>query len=134
MNWSKAIIAGVVGGIVMTIADYVMHGIIMANTYMKYPEVFRQDDAGVHYFFLVGIMVAIMAAILFGKTRTVWADGVMGGITFGLSLGMVLFFSRFYQSLTIEGFPYYLNWCSGGMAVIAFVILGAVLGIMMKKA
>ena len=134
MNWSKAIIAGIVGGIVMTLADYVMHGVIMKNTYMKYSEVFRQDDAGVHYFFFVGIMVSIMAAILFGKTRSAWADGVTGGITFGFLLGMVLFFTRFYQSLTLEGFPYYLNWCSGGMAVIAFVVLGAVLGLMMKKA
>ncbi len=134
MNWSKAIIAGVVGGIVMTIADYVMHVLILGNTYMKYPEVFRQDDAGVHYFFVVGIMIAIMAAILFSKTRSAWADGVMGGVTFGFFVGMILFFSRFYQSLTLEGFPYYLNWCTGGSAVIAFVILGTVLGLMIKKA
>jgi len=134
MNWSKAIIAGVVGGIVMTIADFVMHVLILGNTYMKYAEVFRQDDAGIHYFFFVGIMVAIMAAILFGKTRSAWADGIMGGITFGFFVGLILFFSRFYQSLTLEGFPYYLNWCTGGTALIAFVILGAVLGLMMKKA
>ena len=134
MNWPKTIIAGVVGGIVMTFADYLMHGVIMSGTYMKYPEVFRQDDAGVQHFFMVGIMVAIMAAILFGKTRSVWAEGIAGGITFGCFVGMILFFTRFYQSLTIEGFPYYLNWCSGGMAVIAFAILGGVLGIIMKKA
>ncbi len=134
MSGSKTIIAGVVGGIVMTIADYVMHGIIMRNTYMKYSEVFRQDDAGVHHFFLVGIMVALATAFLFAKTRSVWADGVMGGVMFGFSLGMVIFFTRFYSSLTIEGFPYYLNWCQGGMAVIAFVVLGAVLGAMIKKA
>jgi len=111
-----------------------MHVLILGNTYMKYAEVFRQDDAGIHYFFFVGIMVAIMAAILFGKTRSAWADGIMGGITFGFFVGLILFFSRFYQSLTLEGFPYYLNWCTGGTALIAFVILGAVLGLMMKKA
>ena len=88
MNWSRTIIAGVVGGIVMTLYDSVMHGMIMANAYMKYPEVFRQDAAGVHYFFLVGIMIAIMAAILFSKTRAVWADGLTGGVTFGFFTGM----------------------------------------------
>ncbi len=133
MNWSKAILAGIVGGVVMTLADYVMHGIIMADTYAKYP-VFRQDDAGVHYFFLAGICVAIMAAVLFGKTRSAWAEGVMGGATFGFFLGLVAFFTHFYNPLVIEGFPYYLSWCWGGMNVIAFVVLGAVLGAMMKKA
>jgi hypothetical protein len=133
MNWSKAILAGVVAGIVLTIADFVMHVVILGDTYMSYPEVFRQDDAGVHHFFLVGIMVAITAAILFGKTRSSWADGIKGGLTFGFFLGLVLFFTRFYQSLTLEGFPYYLNWCTGGSALIACVIMGAVLGLMMKK-
>lgn len=133
MNWSKAILAGVAGGIVMTLADYVMHGIIMANTYIRYP-VFRQDDAGVHYFFFVGIMVAIMVAILFGKTRAAWAEGVMGGATFGFFVGLVAFFTNFYHPLVIEGFPYYLSWCWGGINVISFVVLGAVLGAMMKKA
>lgn len=133
MNWTKALIAGVVGGIVMTVVDFVLHVLILGGTYMKYPEVFRQDDAGVHHFFFVGIMVSIMAAVLFGKTRSVWADGAMGGVTFGFFLGMVIFFTRFYQSLTIEGFPYFLNWCSAGSALIAFVVLGAVLGAMIKK-
>lgn len=134
MNWSKAILAGVVGGIVMTIADFVTHGMIMASTYMKYPEVFRQDEAGVHYFFLVGIMISIMAAILFGKTRSAWADGLMGGVTFGFFLGLVVYFTNFYNPLVIEGFPYYLSWCWGAINVISFVVLGAVLGLMMKKA
>ncbi len=134
MNWSKVIIAGIAGGIVMTIADFIMHVFILGNTYTRYPEVFRQDDAGVHYFLFVGILVSITAAMLFDKTRSVWADGVKGGVTFGFFLGIIFFFSRFYQSLTIEGFPYFLNWCTGGTVLIASVILGAVLGLMIKKA
>jgi hypothetical protein len=133
MNWSKTIIAGVVGGIVMTLYDSVMHGMIMAGAYRKYPEVFRQNDAGVHYFFLVGIMIAIMAAILFSKTRAVWADGLIGGVTFGFYTGLVGFFTHFYQPLTIEGFPYHLSWCWGGITLIGFMILGAVFGLMIQK-
>ncbi len=118
MNWSKTIIAGVVGGIVMNIADFVLHGVIMANTYARYPEVFRQDDAGAHYFFLVAIMVGIMVAILFSKTRSVWAEGLVGGATFGFFLGLAKFFMNFYNPLTIEGFPYYLSWCWGGSTLL----------------
>jgi hypothetical protein len=133
MNWSKAVIAGVVGGIVMTMVDFVLHGIIMASTYAKYPEVFRQDDAGAHYFFFVGIVVAIMVAVLFGKTRAAWADGLMGGVTFGFFLGLAVYFTNFYNPLVIDGFPYYLSWCWGAINVISFMALGAVLGVMMKR-
>lgn len=133
MNWPRTILAGIVGGIVMTMVDYVTHGIILGKTYMKYPEVFTQEDAGVHYFFIVGIMIAIMAAILFAKTRSVWADGIVGGATFGFFVGLVMFFTQFYSTLTIDGFPYFLSWCHGGSALIAMVVLGAVLGLMLKK-
>lgn len=134
MNWSKTILAGVAAGVAMTIADYITHGMIMANTYTKYPDVFRQDQAAPYYFFLVGIMVSIMAAILFGKTRAAWAEGLMGGATFGFFLGLVAYFTNFYNPLVIEGFPYYLSWCWGAIGVISFVVMGAVLGLIMKTA
>jgi len=132
MNWSKAILAGVVAGIVKTLADYVMHGVIMADTYAKYP-VFTQEQSGVHYFFLVGISIAIFAAILFGKTRDSWAEGVMGGVSFGFFLGLVFFFYPFYSPLVLEGFPYHLAWCHGGIELIGFTIAGGVLGLIMKR-
>lgn len=30
MNYGKAVVAGVVGGVVVNVADFVMHGMIMA--------------------------------------------------------------------------------------------------------
>ena len=133
MNWPKTILAGAVGGIVMNIADFVMHGVILGNTYRKYPEVFSQEEAGVHYFFLIAVLVGIMAAILFTKTRSVWSDGAAGGATFGFYLGLVLFFTQFYNALVIDGFPYFLSWCHGGAALIAMVVLGTILGLMIKR-
>ena len=58
----------------------------------------------------------------------------MGGVTFGFFLGLVAYFTNFYNPLVIEGFPYYLSWCWGAINVISFLVLGAVLGLMMKKA
>ena len=135
MNWSKIVVAGVVGGVVHTLAAYVMHGIIMANTYVKYPEVFRQEDnsPAVYWFFVVGMLIGVTACVLFAKTRDAWGDGVGGGATFGFYLGLVVFFLQFYPTLVIEGFPYYLSWCWGGIDLIGFTILGAVLGVMYKK-
>ena len=44
------------------------------------------------------------------------------------------FFAPFYNSLVFEGYPYYLSWCQGGSNLIAFVVLGAVLGLIYKQA
>ena len=133
MNWTKVLIAGIVGGIALNIADFVMHGLIMANTYTKYPEVFTQEQANPLMFALVAICIGIASAILFAKTRTMWAEGWQGGATYGFWLGLIGFFPGFYDSLVIEGFPYYLSWCWGGITLIGFVILGAVMGILYKR-
>jgi hypothetical protein len=132
MSWSKAVLAGAAGGVVLTLADWVMHGFIMAQAYTKY-EVFSQEPANPLHFFVVGICIGIMAAILFGKTRDSWGRGAVGGATYGFFLGLVGFFQPFYHSLVFDGFPYYMSWCWGGIHVIGFVILGTVLGLMMRR-
>ena len=132
MNWTKAIIAGVVGGVVVNIADFVMHGMIMSNTYMSY-SVFAQEEANPAHFFLVAIVIGILSAIFFAKTRGSWPAGIKGGVIFGVSLGCVLFFRSFYNPLVLEGFPYYLSWCWGGITFIDSVIFGAVVGAMYKS-
>ena len=133
MNFGKAILAGVVGGIVLSVADFVMHGLIMGDTYTKYP-VFTQESASPLSFTLVAVCYAIMASFLFAKTRSVWPEGLMGGLSFGFWGGLVGFFPPFYNSLVFEGFPYYMSWCWGGINFIGFVVLGAVLGLLYKKA
>ena len=132
MNWGKVILGGVVGGLVMNIADFVMHGLILGKTYTEHAA-FAQEPANPIHFFAVALAIGVMAAILFSKTRSVWAAGAMGGATFGFFVGLVAFFQPFYNPLVIEGFPYFLAWCWGGTKVIAMVVLGAVLGLIIKS-
>ncbi len=133
MNWTRTLLAGVVGGVALNITDYVNHGLILGSAYTKYPEVFSQEQAKIAWFFGIAILVGIFTAALFGKTRDAWADGLKGGLTFGFWLGMVLFWVPFYSVLVIDGFPYHLAWCHGGSNLIGFLVLGAVLGVMVKK-
>ena len=77
--------------------------------------------------------IGIFAAILFAKTRTSWAESWKGGATFGFWLSLTAFFANFYYPLVLEGFPYYLSWCWGGINVIEGVIGGAVLGLIYKR-
>ena len=135
MNWKKACLAGVVGGIVLWILGFILHGIIMGGTYMKYTEVFSQEEDPINmiWFLVLAIAIAIVAAIIFAKTRSCWADGVAGGATYGFYLGLFTFFPQFYNSLIIDGFPYYLGWCWGGISMIEMVILGIVLAAVYKQ-
>lgn len=133
MNWTRVLLGGLVAGIVTNLADFVMHGMIMANTYKKYDQVFTQTQASPAKFAAVAIMISIFVAILFAKTRGSWADGAKGGVTFGLWFGLAIFFLNFYSPLVIAGFPYYLGWCWGGMGLIDSLLGGAVLGAIIKR-
>lgn len=132
MNWTKALIAGVAAGVAMNIVDFVNHGVLMAGTYESLPDVFTQEQANPAWFFLVAISLAIAAALLYAKTYACWGGGAKSGLTFGFWLGLVLFFVPFYNPLVIDGFPYYLAWCHGGMNLIAFLVAGTVIGLIYK--
>jgi len=135
MNWSKTLIGGVVGGISLFIANFVLHGLILGNTYMKYPEVFDQEENAANYvwFTVVCLVLGILAAILFAKTRESWADGLKGGVVAGMWAGALVGATNFFDSLVILGFPYYLAWCHFGSDVIAFALAGAGIALVVKK-
>lgn len=133
MNWTRALIAGVVGGIVVNIADFVQHGLILGKVYVKYDQVFAQEQANPLYFLLIALLTGVFGAIIFAKTRTSWAPGVKGGLAFGLLLGLFTFWMPFYNPLVIDGFPYYLSWCWGGVNLIDGLIFGAVIGAIYKR-
>jgi len=132
VNWMKMIIAGVVAGIVLTIANFVMHGFIMANAYMKY-AVFAKEQANPVWFLVIAVCISLCASLLFARSRSAWPKGLMGGLTFGFFVGLVVFFMPFYYPLVLEGFPYHLGWCWGGIDMIGFLVVGAVLGLLYKE-
>ncbi len=131
MNWLKLILAGIAAGVVTWLADFVMHGLILGGTYMKYP-VFTQQAASPFTFLLVSLCIALAAALFYAKSYSCWGGGWKGGATFGFFLGLAAFFSNFYPPIVIEGFPYFLAWCWGGINVIDGVVGGAVLGLVYK--
>jgi hypothetical protein len=133
MNWTRVLLGGLAAGIVTTIADFVLHGMVMAPTYMRYTEVFSQTQANPLWFTLISICIGIAVAVLFALTRGSWASGVAGGVTFGFFVGLVGFFPSFYSPLVIEGFPYYLAWCWGGITMIDSLLAGAVLGGIVRR-
>jgi hypothetical protein len=134
MNWNRILLGGVAAGIVINVADFVMHGVMLAPTYTRYAEVFTQTPANPLWFTVVALCLGVAAAILFGRTRAAWASGWRGGLTFGFFLGLVGFFPGFYNPLVLDGFPYYLSWCWGGITMIDSLLAGAVLGAIVPRA
>jgi len=130
MNVSKALLAGAVGGVVVAVYDFIVHGLIMDATYKKY-TLFRQD-ANMVWFPILAIVIGVVAAVIFAKTRSSWAAGVKGGVTFGFWLGLIGFFATFYNPLVFNEFPYYLTWCMGSILLIGWLVYGAVVGVMYK--
>lgn len=133
MNWTRVVGGGVAAGIVMWLADFFMHGILLGDTYTRYSEAFTQTQANPLSFALVSVAIGLGVALLFARSRGSWGDGWKGGATFGLFLGLAGFFHSFYNPLVIEGFPYYLAWCWGGIRVIDGVLAGAVLGAIVRE-
>jgi hypothetical protein len=134
MRWNRIVPAALVGGIAMWLASFVLHGIVMADTYVKYPEVFTQKQANPFWFLAIEFLIALPAAVLFSRTRSAWPAGIGGGAMFGFWVGAIGFFAQFFFPLVIEGFPYYLGWCWGGINLIVSVLLGAVLGVILPRA
>jgi hypothetical protein len=132
MNWMRIVVAGLVGGFVMNIADFIMHGFILGNTYTRYP-VFSQEQANPLLFLAISVCIGIIAAMFYARTIDSWSGGWKGGATFGFFVGLVAFFSNHYYPLVLDGFPYYLAWCWGGVGLITAVIGGAVIGAIYKK-
>jgi hypothetical protein len=133
MNWTRIGLAGVSAGIVTWISDFVLHGIVMSATYQRLSQVYTQTQSNPALFLVVAVAIGLMAALLFARTRGSWAAGWKGGLSFGLFLGLVLFFQRFYDPLVIDGFPYYLSWCQGGISMIDSLLAGATIGCVMKS-
>ena len=133
MNWGRIIGGGVAAGIVTWLADFVMHGVLMADEYKRLSGVFTQTQANPLSFLAISVVVGVFVALLFAKTRASWGAGWKGGATYGLYLGLAIFFMNFYYPLVIDGFPYFLGWCWGGIGVVDGVLGGAVLGAILPR-
>lgn len=124
--------AALVGGVVMWLVSFVLHGLVLGSTYMKYAEVFTQEQANPLSFLVIEVLIAFPAAVIFARTRGSWAPGLGGGLTFGFWLGLIGSFAQLFSPIVIEGFPYYLGWCWWGVNLITTLALGATFGLLIK--
>jgi hypothetical protein len=133
MSWTRIAMATAASGAVTWISDGLLHGVVMAPTYQRLNQVFTQTEANPVSFLVVNLAICVTMAMLFVRTRPSWPEGLKGGVTFGFFVGLVLFFQRFFDPLVVDGFPAYLAWCEGGIAMIDSLLAGAALGAVLKE-
>jgi hypothetical protein len=132
MNWNKIVLAGVAGGVVVTIFQILAHGFALGSVYTDHPT-FSQEQANPLFFVGIATGVGIAGAILFSRTRASWGEGWRGGATFGFFVGLTALFVPMYNSLVIEQFPYFLTWCWGGIDLVGWVLYGTVAALFIKN-
>ncbi|RMD98075.1 MAG: hypothetical protein D6814_08285 [Calditrichaeota bacterium] len=133
MQTGKAVTAGLVGGVVLAVYEFIIHGLILGGTYAARAEVFRQD-APMFWFPIIAILMGIAAGLFFGKSRSAWAEGAKGGVSFGFWVGLLAFLAAFYNPLVFNGFPYFMSWVWGIVNWVGWLIVGAIFGAMYKPA
>lgn len=139
MNWGRAVVAGLVAGIVQNVVNFVMHGLVLdtAGTYADQPAFVQEPDSMTMQmlsFTAIALVIGVVAALFFASSRQSWQAGPRGGLHFGILLGAVVGFQQFYLTLVIDGFPYHVAWIWLAVEIISFGVGGMVLGAMVKRA
>jgi hypothetical protein len=133
MNWTRIVVGGLLSAVVTWLLGFLLHGILLADTYASYSDVFSQEASNPLWFLLASVALQLIGATIFARTRAAWNPGWNGGLVFGLWIGLLIGCVSFYWPLVIAGFPYYLAWCWLGVDVITYGLGGVVLGIVIQR-
>jgi len=134
MNLKRFLVAGLAGGVVGNVLDYVVHGqILTAQYYSKMPGLFRQD-APIPWLMAGTLVSALVLAWVWAKVHRCFGSGAKGGALGGLYAGILINFpSQIFAHLTLAGFPYELSWIWTIYGILWAVIVGAVIGALYKE-
>ncbi|MHB1050120.1 MAG: hypothetical protein ACYC09_08585 [Bacteroidota bacterium] len=121
-------IAVIVGGIVVNVMDFLVHGMLFAKLYYSAMEGMRTDTNPMWFVVLDFIMVMVFVWF-YDKVRSVFGGGMQGGMRFGFYYGVALSFPvMFFPYLMYQGMNYSFVWVSIIYGIIWGMILGMVVG------
>ena len=132
MNVKKYIIASIAVYIVLMILDFIIHGVILADTYMTMEGVWRTDMESFMWIMWVTSLV-FSFGFVFIFTKGFEGKGMAEGIRYGLIMGIfVMFIGMFNQYATYPiSLSLAIQWFIYGL--IELMIAGAVTALIYKK-
>ncbi|HVU23789.1 MAG TPA: hypothetical protein VHE13_06660 [Opitutus sp.] len=127
-------IAVFVTGIVVNALDFVVQGMLLTNSFYSSIDSMRHD-VGFGPFVLGDFVATFVLAWVLDRVAPAFAAGAKGGATAGFFLGVLVNFPmNHFIFLMFKGVPYSLAWINTLFGVVWYLIAGALLGALMKRA
>ncbi len=133
MNTSKCWLAVLVAGIVGNALDFVVQGQFLTNAYYAKMSSMRTGVTPIHFIIADFVAVAVLAWVL-KRVAVAFTADVRGGAVAGFYLGVLINIPAYYFiHLMVREYSRRLCVISTVYGVIWYVIVGAILGGLMKK-
>ena len=131
MNWKNFFITFVVVYILGGILNFVIHGVLLAETYQSLSEVWRSDmDRLMWLQFVTPLFLSFFFVYIFTKGRE--GKGVMEGLRYGLIIWAFMSIPTVYGQYMVYPLPYplVLQWLIYDLIIL--VILGITVSLLYK--
>jgi hypothetical protein len=131
----KKMIPGfIVGYIVLNVLNFLIHSVILRETYLKLVEtgMMRGEDAGTMWiYFVTSLVIAFFFTLIFSKGYE--GKGVGEGVRFGLYAGLLMATPFAYDTYASMPIPYALALQWFLYMTVEYVILGVVVAAVFGK-
>ncbi len=132
MNVPKLVVAWLVVGVVMSVLDFLVHGVALAATYAQLA--FMRQDVSPVLMGVVEFVFALVFVLVYDRLYAKTTASMGRGMAFGFWAGLLLNFpANIAASLMFREFPYWLAWVWTASGLIVLTISGAVLGVLYAK-
>jgi hypothetical protein len=133
MNLKRFLVAGLVGGVVANVYDYVVHAQILEGSYYSQLSGLLRPDAPILWLVVGDFVAAFVLTWVWARVHPCFGAGAKGGALGGFYAGVLIFFpSQIFLHLLLVGFPYALAWIWTITGILWAVIVGAVIGALYK--
>ena len=131
MNWKNFFIAFVVIYIVGGLLNFLIHGLLLAETYTAISEVWRPDmDKYMWIQWITPLFLTFFFIYIFAKGYE--GKGIMEGLRFGLVIWAFMSIPHIYGQFMVYPLPYslVLQWVFADLVV--FLVLGILVSLLYK--
>ncbi len=131
MNWSKFFIAFVVIYVVGGILNYLIHGVLLMETYESLSQLWRPDmDRLMWLQFVTPLFICFFFIYIF--VRGYEGKGIMEGVRFGLIIWAFASIPMTYGQYMIYPLPYSLVWKWLISDLVSFLVFGVLVAVIYK--
>jgi len=116
MNVKRFIIASIAVYLVFQVLDFIIHGVILADTYKELANVWRPDMMSLMWiFYIAGLLFAFLFVYIFIKGYE--GKGILEGVRYGIIIGLLMNVIGMFGQYVMYPLPFTLIilWFISGM-------------------